>query len=85
MARFHKCIFLNSLKESDFNANLFYDNEINNYIKLMIKTMSPITYDIMFRETGGYLNMILRIYLPNKMNLRFPPVKAFKEINIYFM
>ena len=71
--------FLN-IKETDFNANLFYDNEIKNYINLMIKTMNPITYDIMFRETIGYLNMILRIYLPNKMNLRFQPVKAFKEI-----
>ena len=68
------------IKESDFNANLFYDNEIKNYINLMIKTINPITYDIMFRETMGYLNMILRIYLPNKMNLRFQPVKAFKEI-----
>ena len=68
------------IKESDFNANFFYDNEIKNYIIMMIKTMNPITYDIIFRETMGYLNMILRIYLPNKMELRFQPVKAFKEI-----
>ena len=38
------------------------------------------TYDILFRETLGYLNMILRIYLPDKMDLRFQPTKAFKEI-----
>ena len=68
------------VKESDFNANFLYDNEIKNYIQLMIQTMNPITYDIVFRETLGYLNMILRIYLPNKLNLRFQPVKAFKEI-----
>ena len=68
------------IKESDFNPNFFYDNEIKNYIKLMIQTMNPISYDVVFRETMGYLNMILRIYLPNKMELRFQPVKAFKEI-----
>ena len=69
-----------NVKESDFSPNFFYDNEIKNYIKLMIETMSPASYDIVFRETMGYLNMILRIYLPNKMDLRFQPVKAFKEI-----
>ena len=68
------------IRESDFNPNFFYDNEIKNYIKLMIKTMHHSTYDVIFRETMGYLNMILRLYLPNKMNLRFQPAKAFKEI-----
>ena len=71
------------VKESDFNPNFFYDNEIKNYIKLMIKTMHHSTYDIIFRETMGYLNMILRLYLPNKMNLRFQPAKAFKEIKVF--
>ena len=69
-----------NVKESDFNANFLFDNEIKNYIQLMIQTMNPISYDIVFRETMGYLNMILRIYLPNKLHLRFQPVKAFKEI-----
>ena len=68
------------IRESDFNPNFFYDNEIQNYIKLMIKTMHHTTYDVIFRETMGYLNMILRLYLPNKMSLRFQPAKAFKEI-----
>ena len=68
------------IRESDFNPNFFYDNEIKNYIKLMIKTMHHSTYDVIFRETMGYLNMILRLYLPNKMSLRFQPAKAFKEI-----
>ena len=68
------------VKESDFNPNFFYQEEVKHYIELMIKTMHSNTYDIIFRETMGYLNMILRLYLPNKMNLRFQPVKAFKEI-----
>ena len=38
------------------------------------------TYDKLFRETLGYLNLILRVYLPQKMDLRFQPTKAFKEI-----
>ena len=46
----------------------------------MIQTMHPNSYDLIFRETMGYINMILRLYLPNKMDLRFQPVKAFKEI-----
>ena len=68
------------VKESDFSPNFFYDNEIKNYIHIMIKTMHQSTYDIIYRETMGYLNMILRIYLPSKLNLRFQPAKAFKEI-----
>ena len=68
------------IKDTDYIPNFIYDEEIKNYIELMIKTMNHSTYDILFRETLGYLNMILRIYLPNKMNLRFQPPKAFKEI-----
>ena len=68
------------IKNTDYIPNFIYDEEIKNYIELMIKTMHHSTYDILFRETLGYLNMILRIYLPNKMNLRFQPPKAFKEI-----
>ena len=68
------------IKESDFDVNIYYDEEIKNYIELMIKSMHHITYDSLFRETVGYLNMILRVYLPKKMHLRFQPIKAFKEI-----
>ena len=68
------------IKESDFEPNFIYDEEIKHYIELMIQTMHHDTYDIIFRETLGYLNMILRIYLPNKFDLRFQPIKAFKEI-----
>ena len=68
------------VKEFDFNPNFFYDEEIKNYIEIMIKSMHHNTYDKLFRETIGYLNLILRIYLPNKMDLRYQPAKAFKEI-----
>ena len=68
------------VKESDFDPNFLYDEEIRKYVELMVKSMHHDTYDILFRETLGYLNMILRIYLPNKMDLRFQPTKAFKEI-----
>jgi hypothetical protein len=46
----------------------------------MIKSMHHNTYDKLFREIIGYLNLILRIYLPNKLDLRYQPAKAFKEI-----
>ena len=68
------------VKKSDFEPNFLYDEEIKHCIELMIQTMHHDTYDILFRETLGYLNMILRIYLPNKFDLRFQPIKAFKEI-----
>ena len=68
------------IKKTDFDPNFVYDQEIKNYIELMIKTMHHDSYDSLFRETLGYLNMILRVYLPDKLNLRFQPIKAFKEI-----
>ena len=68
------------VNESDFEPNFFYDEEVKNYIEIMIKTMHHDTYDKLFRETLGYLNLILRVYLPQKMDLRFQPTKAFKEI-----
>jgi hypothetical protein len=68
------------VKDCDFNPNFFYDEEIKNYIEIMIKSMHHNTYDKLFRETIGYLNLILRIYLPHKMDLRYQPAKAFKEI-----
>ena len=69
-----------NITESDFNPNLFYEPEIKNYIKLMVSTMHQSTYDLLFRESMGYLNLILRSYLPNKKDLRFQPVKALQEI-----
>ena len=68
------------VNESDFEPNFFYDEEVKNYIEIMIKTMHHNTYDKLFREILGYLNLILRVYLPQKMDLRFQPTKAFKEI-----
>ena len=68
------------IKKSDFTPDFLYDEEIKHCIELMAKTMHHDTYDILFRETLGYLNMILMIYLPNKFDLRFQPIKAFKEI-----
>ena len=71
--------FLN-ITETDFNPNIFYQPEIKNYIKLMILTMHQSSYDVLFRESMGYINLMLRSYLPNKKDLRFQPVKALQEI-----
>ena len=72
--------FLN-IKESDFEPNVIYNEEIKNYIELMIKTMHRESIDIIFRECVGYLNMIIRKFFPNKKNLRFKPVEMLIEIN----
>lgn len=72
-----------NVKESDFEPNVIFDEEIKNYIKLMIKSMHRESMDVIFRECVGYLNMIIRKYFPNKKNLRFKPVEMLIEINNY--
>ena len=71
------------VKESDFEPNIMYDEEIKNYIKLMIKTMHRESMDILFRECVGYLNMMIRKFFPNKKKFRFKPIEMLVEINNY--
>ena len=71
--------FLN-IKESDFHPNLFDDSEIGKYIDLMISSMNSSTTDILLRETIAYSNMMVRLYMKDKINLRYEPVRTFKEL-----
>ena len=73
--------FLN-IKEEDFRPNIFDDNELGKYIKLMISTTKPYMCDKLLRETIAYSNMILRVYLKKKVNLRFDPLETFKELKL---
>lgn len=68
------------LKKKDFNPNVLYDSELISYIELMLERMHCDSYDKMLRECVGYLNMIIRNYLPDKEKLRFKPVEIFREI-----
>ena len=68
------------LTEKDFNPDVLYDPELITYIELMVKRMNNDSYDKMFRECVGYLNMIVRNYMPDKKKLRFKPVEIFREI-----
>ena len=68
------------LTEKDFNPDVLYDPELIGYIELMVKRMHNDSYDKMFRECIGYLNMIIRNYMPDKKKLRFKPVEIFREI-----
>ena len=68
------------LTEQDFNPDVLYDPELVSYIELMVKKMYSSSYDKMIRECIGYLNMIIRNYLPDKKKLRFKPVEIFREI-----
>ena len=68
------------LNKRDFNPNVLYDSELISYIELMLERMHTDSYDKMFRECIGYLNMIIRNYLPDKEKLRFKPVEIFREI-----
>ena len=68
------------LKKEDYKPNLLDDNEICKYIKLMISSMNPSTSDQLLRETIAYSNMITRVYLKNKINLKYDPLSTFKEL-----
>ena len=68
------------LNKSDYKPNLLDDNEICKYIKLMISSMNPSTSDQLLRETIAYSNMITRVYLKNKINLKYDPLSTFKEL-----
>ena len=68
------------IKEEDFKPNIFDDLELGKYIKLMIASAKPYLCDKLLRETVAYSNMILRVYLKKKVNLRFDPLQTFKEL-----
>ena len=73
--------FLN-IKETDFKANVFSNPEIENYIKLMINSMHQDSILKVLRETSAYANMMIRNYLPEKVNIRFKPIEIFREIKL---
>ena len=68
------------LKKEDYKPNLLDDNEIFKYIQLMISSMNRSTSDQLLRETIAYSNMITRVYLKNKINLKYEPYSTFKEL-----
>ena len=68
------------LEKEDYKPNLLDDNEIFKYIKLMISSMNRSTSDQLLRETIAYSNMITRVYLKNKINLKYEPYSTFKEL-----
>ena len=68
------------LKKEDYKPHLLDDYEICKYIKLMRSSMNPSTSDQLLRETIAYSNMITRVYLKNKINLKYDPLSTFKEL-----
>ena len=70
----------NYIKKEDFTPNLFSSVEIANYVKLMIKSMKESTADQELRETIVFANMLVRTYLPEKLNIRFKPSEILCEI-----
>ena len=68
------------IKKEDFTPRIFSSIEISNYIKLMIKSMKESTAEQELRETVVYANMLIRAYLPEKLNMRFKPVEILCEI-----
>ena len=71
-----------NIKETDFKANVFSNPEIENYIKLMINSMHQDSILKVLRETSAYANMMIRNYLPEKVNIRFKPIEIFREIKL---
>ena len=73
------------LTEEDFNPNVYDDQELFRYIKIMIATSKPSICDQLLRETVANANMILRLFLKNNvnLNLRFDPVVTFRELKLF--
>ena len=69
-----------NIQESDFNPNVFNNFEVCSYVKLMISSMTSTTSDKIYRECIAYANMMIRRYIPEKINLRYKPIEIFKEI-----
>ena len=70
----------NYIQKEDFNPNIFSSIEIANYVKLMIKTMKESMAEQELRETIVFANMLVRAYLPEKLNLRYKPSEILCEI-----
>ena len=70
----------NYIKKEDFTPNIFSSVEIANYVKLMIKSMKDTTAEQELRETIVYANMLVRAYLPEKLNMKYKPVEILCEI-----
>ena len=70
----------NYINKEDFTPNIFSSIEIANYVKLMIKTMKESMAEQELRETIVYANMLVRSYLPEKLNMRYKPVEILCEI-----
>jgi len=68
------------LTEDDFYPDIMDDMQIFSYIKLMINNINPSEKDKALKQTIAYSNMITRIYLKNKNNLRYDPLNIFKEL-----
>ena len=72
------------IQERDFNLNILDDNEIYNYIKIMISHLRGNSNNKLITEILAFSNMIIRRYLKDKGNLRFDPINTFKQINKIF-
>ena len=70
----------NYIQKEDFTPNIFSSVEVANYVKLMIKSMKDTTAEQELRETIVYANMLVRAYLPEKLNMRYKPVEILCEI-----
>ena len=68
------------ITKDDFKANIFDNEEICNYINLMIKNMHRSTSDELYREVIAYANMMIRNFLKEKVGMRFRPIEVFREI-----
>ena len=73
------------ITQEDFIPNIFDDEELGRYIKIMIATTKPALSDQLLRETVANANMILRLFLKNNvnLNLRFDPVVTFRELKAF--
>ena len=71
-----------NVQEKDFKPDLFNNEEISRYIEIMIADMKPVSSGKLLRETVACANMMVRVYLKDKVNLRYDPVNTFKDLKM---
>jgi len=69
------------LSEKDFQPRMFDNEEIAQYISMMLNNSDESKSSKMFRETTAYANMMLRIS-QKEVKSRFDPLSTFKEIKM---
>ena len=72
------------IEEKDFKLTILDEEEIYNYIAIMISHLRGNMDNKLITEVIAFSNMIIRRYCKNNVSLRFDPINTFKKIKDIF-